>query len=611
MMRQMRENTKWIMLITAFAFVALMVFEWGMDITGRSGAGYGEIGQVNGQPITYEMYQATYRNLQDQVSRRQEEPLTASQIREIEGAAWNEIVNQILIQQELDRRGVRVTDQEVREAARFSPPPELAADPLFQTEDGQFDLQRYQDFLANSADELFLLQLEAYYRDLIPRSKLLRQVRSGIYFTDAELWEQYRLNNEKARVRFVPFNPSERISDASVELTEREIRAYYEEHQDDFQIPAQVEVRYVALTKVPLREDTLEVLALAEEVRSELLEGADFAETARRESSDEVSAANGGDLGTISRGQMVPAFDSLIFNAPLNRILEPLQTNFGVHIVEVLSRSGDTAQARHILIPIERTNESEMRLLTLADSLEVLGESMTLDEAAGTLGFPVAEQTMTELFPFLSGVGQISDGLDWAFRGAAAGDVSAVVGDQEAFYMMELVSATPSGTQPLEGARPTIEQYLRLQRKIEMAAAEAMDRVEQARDAGTLEILDGEDGLAVQEAGPNARPEFFSGLGYQNKAVGAAFGLEVGEISDPVTTESNVFLIQALERIPADSMAWEEQKETQRAQALYSVQQQRLEQWISAMRENADIVDRREEVFEAPRGQTASTGGLF
>lgn len=177
--------------------------------------------------------------------------------------------------------------------------------------------------------------------------------------------------------------------------------------------------------------------------------------------------------------------------------------------------------------------------------------------------------------------------------------------------MMELVSATPSGTQPLEGARPTIEQYLRLQRKIEMAAAEAMDRVEQARDAGTLEILDGEDGLAVQEAGPNARPEFFSGLGYQNKAVGAAFGLEVGEISDPVTTESNVFLIQALERIPADSMAWEEQKETQRAQALYSVQQQRLEQWISAMRENADIVDRREEVFEAPRGQTASTGGLF
>jgi hypothetical protein len=50
MMRQMRENTKWIMLITALAFVALMVFEWGMDMTGRSGAvAGGDIGRVNGE----------------------------------------------------------------------------------------------------------------------------------------------------------------------------------------------------------------------------------------------------------------------------------------------------------------------------------------------------------------------------------------------------------------------------------------------------------------------------------------------------------------------------------------------------------------------------------
>ena len=42
MMRQMRENTQWIMLVTAVAFVGLMVFQWGMDITGRSGMSVGE-----------------------------------------------------------------------------------------------------------------------------------------------------------------------------------------------------------------------------------------------------------------------------------------------------------------------------------------------------------------------------------------------------------------------------------------------------------------------------------------------------------------------------------------------------------------------------------------
>ncbi len=90
-----------------------------------------------------------------------------------------------------------------------------------------------------------------------------------------------------------------------------------------------------------------------------------------------------------------------------------------------------------------------------------------------------------------------------------------------------------------------------------------------------------------------------------------AFGLELDQISEPVVTNSNVFLIQALERIPADSTAWEEQKDLQRAQSVFTVQQQRLDQWIAAMRETADIVDRREEVFQSSRGQGAPTGGLF
>ena len=609
MMRQMRDNTKWIMLVTAIAFVGLMVFEWGMDITGQSGGGLGEIGQVNNTPVMYEQYQVVYRNLYEQVSRGQEEPVTAAQNREIEEAAWVEIVNQILIQQELGRRGVRVTDQEIREAAQFSPPQELLGDPLFQT-DGQFDIQLYQDFLANSADELFLLQLEAYYRDVIPRSKLLRQITSGIYFTEAELWEQYKFENETARVRFVAFNPADRISDLSVELSPEEVEDYYDLHHEDFIVPAQMDVKYVALTKAPLQEDSLETNQRAMDLRQEILDGVDFAEVALRESSDAVSAQNGGDLGTFGRGQMVPAFDSVVFNAPLNRVLEPFQTSFGIHVLEVLSRQGDSAQARHILVPFERTSESEIRLLTLADSLEALGESMTLDEAAGMLDVPVSQQTMTELFPFLAGAGQIGDGLDWVFQEAEPGEVSPVFEDQEAFYMMELISATPEGHQPLENATPIIDQFLRLEKKIEMAKAQAEEFMEEVREAGTLEILDGRRDLTVLEVGPFARTEFFPGFGYQSRSVGTAFGLDVNEISDPVVSSSNVFLIQTLERIPADSAAWEELKETQRAQGIFTVQQQRLEQWITAMREASDIVDRREEVLQASQA-TQTGGGLF
>jgi peptidyl-prolyl cis-trans isomerase D len=606
----MRENTKWIMLATAIAFVALMVFEWGMDISGRSGGSVGELGRVNGTPVTYEMYQAAYRNLYEQVSSSQEEPVTSAQNREIEEAAWNESVNQILVQQELARRGIRVSDQEIRDAARFSPPQELAGDPLFQT-DGQFDIQKYQEFLATSADELFLLQLEAYYREVIPQGKLMRQVTSGIYFSDAELWDAYREANEQVRLRFLALNPSQRIPDSEVEVTNAEVRAYYTGHEEDFQVPAQAELKYVALTKAPLREDTTAARAFAEELRKEIQDGGEFAQVAVRESADQASAAEGGSLGTVVRGQMPSAFDSVAFNAPINAIPEPVQTTLGFHVLQVQSRRGDSAQVRHILISIERTNESEMRLLTLADTLEVLGESRTLEEAAAEVGIPVRTQQMTELFPFLAGVGQISDGLLWVFEEGSPGEVSPVFEDAQAFYMMELVSSTPAGTQSLEEARPTIEQILRIQKKVEAVKGQAQELVEQARAAGTLEALNDGDQLVVQEAGLGTRAQFFPGLGVQNPAVGAAFGLEEGQISDPVVWNNNVFIVQPLEFVRADSAAFEEDKVTQRARLSFTVQQQRLQQWITGLRDAARIVDRRDVVLQ-PSGQASQAqGGLF
>jgi parvulin-like peptidyl-prolyl isomerase len=114
----------------------------------------------------------------------------------------------------------------------------------------------------------------------------------------------------------------------------------------------------------------------------------------------------------------------------------------------------------------------------------------------------------------------------------------------------------------------------------------------------------------VQEAGPAARTDFFPGLGVENPAVGAAFGLEVGEIGDPVGTQNNVYLVQTLEHLAADSLAWEEQLDQQRARLGFTMQQQRLEQWIQGLRETATIVDRREEVFQASRSQ-AQAGSLF
>ena len=64
----MREKTKVIIVVVAIAFVGLMVLEWGMDLSGRSSAELsgGEIGRVNGEPITYEQWASVYQSLYSQ-----------------------------------------------------------------------------------------------------------------------------------------------------------------------------------------------------------------------------------------------------------------------------------------------------------------------------------------------------------------------------------------------------------------------------------------------------------------------------------------------------------------------------------------------------------------
>jgi len=606
MMRQMRENTKWIMLVTAIAFVGLMVFEWGMDITGRSGGGVGEIGRVNGTPVTYDLYQATQRNLSDQLQATQAEPLTSQQYRDLEQAAWDEVVNQLLIQEELGRRGIVVTDTEVRQAAHFSPPPELRQNPLFMV-DGTFDLQVYQSFLATSADEALLLQLEAYYRDVIPRGKLMRQVTSGIFPSDAELWSRFQDANEMVTVRYVALNPATRIPDAEAEITLDELEDYYDAHRDDFQVPARAQVKAVLLSKTPTPADTAAALTRAQDVRQEIQDGADFGEVAGRESSDVASAAQGGDLGTFARGQMVPAFDSVVFNARIGRPSEPVRTQFGFHIVEVMSRSGDTAQARHILVPIERTTDSELDLLGMADSLEALGEASGLDEAASILGLEAVTQELSEVFPFLAGAGQIGEGSDWVFRESAPGETSPVFETTQAFYSLEVIEAEPAGYMTLQRATPSIEQLLRVGKKIAAVTEQGAALVDRARTEGTLDaIASEEEEIEVRDAGPFSRVDFVPGLGRNNSAIGKAFGLDVGEIGGVVSANNNAFIIQVVERTPADSTRWEAEKIAQRFQLANAMRQQRLQIWVMALREIADIVDLREEVLRPADGQQSS-----
>ena len=594
MMRQMRENTKWIMLITAFAFVGLMVFQWGMDITGRSGLSVGEIGSVNGVSVSYEEYNFTYGRLVDQVQNSQEDPVTSQQISDIEDAAWDEVVNQALIRQELARRGIKVTNEEIVVAARFSPPAELRSSPAFQT-DGAFDIQKYQAFISSPmVDDQVLLQLESYYREIIPRGKLLRQVSADVYVTDAALWQDYRDRNERISVRYISLNPTQRIADSLVSVTPADVREYYDENRDEFAIPAQASVKVVVLDKAPTPADTVAAEETAVAIRQEIRDGIEFEEILARPR----IFAGSGDLGWFTEERMVPEFSAAAFTAAIGEITEPVRTSFGYHVIEVLDKAADSVQARHILVPFERTDASELALLTLADSLEELGESRTLEEATKILGLQTENATLSLEFAFVTGAGQVGEGADWAFEEALSSDVSPVFETRQAFYMLELIEVREAGFISLEDATPSIEQEVRSRMKLEIAKSEGDEVVGEIRGGALIDDVAEQRGLEIREAGPFSRMDFVPGLGRLNAAVGAGFGLYQGRVSNVVEANDNAFILELVDYIAADTTLFEEERVAQRSQMVANLQQTRLQDWLQGLRAAARIIDRRDEVLD-------------
>jgi peptidyl-prolyl cis-trans isomerase C len=131
-------------------------------------------------------------------------------------------------------------------------------------------------------------------------------------------------------------------------VSEDDARKYYDEHKQEWDT---VKARHILVrvqgSAVPLRTGAKELsdaeaLAKAQEIRKRLVAGEDFATLAKAESDDASSGANGGDLGTFSHGQMVPAFDAAAYALKPGEISEPVKTQFGYHIIKVESRQTKT-----------------------------------------------------------------------------------------------------------------------------------------------------------------------------------------------------------------------------------------------------------------------------
>jgi peptidyl-prolyl cis-trans isomerase D len=582
------------------AFIAWMVLDLGMDVLGGGATRANELGSVNGQAITVEAYNQQYNALYQQAQQRG--AVTSEAARALQEEAWERLVTEMLVQQELRRRGITVSDREIVWAARNLPHPDLMREEIFLT-NGNFDIEKYRQFLAGpTVDGQMFAQLEGYYREWLPREKLLRQLGAGRYVTDAELWRAYRDQNETAVVDFVALDlsklPQPAVSDA-------EVRRYYEQNREQFRRMEGARLKVAAIPLTIGDEDRAATVERARALREEIRGGADFAAVARRESGDPGSREQGGALGTFGRGQMVPEFDAVVFSLPVGEISEPVTTAYGVHLVQVLAREGDEATARHILLEFTKGEADLERMEKQLEEVRTAGRTRGLQAAAsGQPGVVYREGIeISASAPFIPGVGPAMDAINWArdeaeAREEGAGDrVSDLLESRDAIYLVELEEYVPAGITPVAQATPSIRLILEQRKRREAGRVEAEKMVAEIGQGRTLEQVAESRGLQVERSQPFSRVDPNPRFGQANAAAGASFGTPLGQVGPPAVTTAGVFLVRPVERAEADRREWERQKVQQRAQAMTAVQQDLFAQWLASVREEARIRDNRDRML--------------
>ena len=98
------------------------------------------------------------------------------------------------------------------------------------------------------------------------------------------------------------------------------------------------------MAKAAARHILVSTEAKANELKTAIENGADFAQVAKENSSC-PSSRDGGNLGTFGRGEMVKEFDAVVFSAPVGEVQGPVKTQFGYHLVEVTSRQDERPAA--------------------------------------------------------------------------------------------------------------------------------------------------------------------------------------------------------------------------------------------------------------------------
>lgn len=367
-MTKLRENTGVVLWILVIAFGVIWVLQdsGGLDFVGaQAGA---NIIVVDGDPISTEEYRMA---VDGQVQRYQQETgesMPPQMLERERDRVFEALVADRLREHEMDRMGIRVTDDEVYEMVRGdNPHPIILA--YFGDGQGNVNHALLDNFIASPEARQDWIQIEEFLRQERRREKLENLIAASVRVSDAEIEDEYLRRNRSATIEWVGLRYAD-VPDDDVQLSDRELRRYYDRHREDFRRERTYDLEYVLLSKMPSAEDSALIVQDLERLRTEFAATDDDSLFLVRQGSERSYTSS-----WFRADELEGDLASAVFENPQpDQIVGPVFAGGSAHLVkiqDVRPAEEPVIRARHILLRSSSPDPAiEQRLIEIRGEAE-------------------------------------------------------------------------------------------------------------------------------------------------------------------------------------------------------------------------------------------------
>jgi len=573
MLTWISENAKWVIYISIAGIAAGLLF---MDMSALQIDKRPPVGTVNGEKLSYDLFDTRLRQIQSQQS-----GLSNEQVAKMRDDLFSSFVQQELREKVIDNLKITASVYEMNRDLRTSPPQGIDREPIFQT-DGVFDFAKYEEWLANPAtyNLPFMREYENILKTVkVPEKQLRVFIGAGIHPSTLEA--KYRVLRNETKFELLNAQGDIGVFE-DVPVLQSSIDSLFNAEPDSFFIAEDLsKVRYVAIPIAPSARDIESTHEYAKMLLAQIKEGADFAEIARSSSDDPGSAAQGGELGDYTpHGRWVKEFDSTAFALDSGEISEPIRTQFGYHIIQSLGKRMENGEeqvkARHILLAITATSETIDSLeMILTDIKNEVDANKDFEAVAKAKGLELKTSNWFKRGGEVLELGHISGLSSFAFfnplRPKDNSKTSEVLQNSNWIAIFEKIDNLPAGSRSLDFAQPKIQENLKARAKVNEVAKHLKAHFNKI---AAIEVLDSASKHSVEkviiDSALTSYEGYLPGLGYANPDLYRALSsAKEGEWSGPYTSAQNAVLLKILKKsVPDDeklktlirdelSMAWQ------------------------------------------------------